>query len=38
MLQQAIKPVGQASLLSTQEPTLGITPSLEALDDALVLR
>ena len=31
MLQQANKE--QVSLLSTQEPTLGITPSLAALDD-----
>ena len=38
MLQQATKPVGQASLLSTQEPTSGITPSLATLDDALALR
>ena len=28
----------QVSLLSTQEPTLGITPSLVVLDDALALR
>ena len=34
MLQQANKPIGQTSLLSTQEPTSGITPSLAALDDA----
>ena len=38
MLQQANKPVGQTSLLYTQEPTSGITPSLAALDDALALR
>ena len=38
MLQQAIKPIGQTSLLSTQEPTLGITPSLVVLDDALASR
>ena len=36
MLQQANKE--QVSLLSTQEPTLGITPSLVALDDAPALR
>ena len=36
MLQQANKE--QVSLLSTQESTLGITPSLVALDDALALR
>ena len=36
MLQQANKE--QTSLLSTQEPTLGITPSLVMLDDALALR
>ena len=38
MLQQANKPIGQTSLLSTQEPTSGITPSLATLDDALALR
>ena len=38
MLQQANKPVGQTSLLSTQEPTSGITPSLVPLDNALALR
>ena len=38
MLQQANKPMGQTSLLSTQEPTSGITPSLAALDDAQALR
>ena len=38
MLQQANKPIGQTSLLSTQEPTSGITPSLAALDDAQALR
>ena len=32
------KPIGQTSLLSTQQPTLGITPSLAALDDAQALR
>ena len=36
MLQQANKE--QVSLLSTWEPTLGITPSLAVLDDALALR
>ena len=38
MLQQANKPIGQTSLLPTQEPTSGITPSLAALDDAQALR
>ena len=38
MLQQANKPIAQTSLLSTQEPTSGITPSLATLDDALALR
>ena len=38
MLQQANKSVRQTSLLSTQEATSGITPSLLALDDALALR
>ena len=38
MLQQANKPIGQTSLLSTQEPTSGITPSLAALHDAPALR
>ena len=38
MLQQANKPIGRASLLSTQEPNLEITPSLVALDDAQALR
>ena len=38
ILQQANKPIGQTSLLSTQEPTSGITPSLAALDDAQALR
>ena len=37
ILQQANKP-GQTSLLSTQEPTSGITPSLAALDDVQALR
>ena len=36
MLQQANKE--QTSLLSTQEPTLGITPSLAVLDDAQTLK
>ena len=34
ILQQAKKPIGQTSLLSTQEPTLGTTPSLAVLDVA----
>ena len=38
ILQQANKPIGQTSLLSTQEPTSGITPSLAVLDDAQALR
>ena len=38
MLQQANKPIGQTSSLSTQEPTSGITPSLATLDDAQALR
>ena len=38
MLQQANKPIGQTSLLSTQEPTSGITPSLATLDDAQALK
>ena len=38
MLQQANKPIGQTSLLSTQESISGITPSLAALDDAQALR
>ena len=38
ILQQANKPVGQTSLLSAQEPTSGITPSLAVLDDAQALR
>ena len=37
ILQQANKP-GQTSLLSTQEPTPGITTSLAVLDDAQTLR
>ena len=36
MMQQVNKE--QTSQLSTQEPNLGITPSLAALDDALALR
>ena len=36
ILQQANKE--QTSLLSTQEPTLGITPSLAVLDDAQTLK
>ena len=38
ILQQVNKPIGQTSLLSTWEPTSGVTPSLAALDDALALR
>ena len=38
MLQQANRQMGQAGLLSVQEPTSKITPSLAALDDAQVLR
>ena len=38
MLQQANRQIGQAGLLSVQEPTSEITPSLAALDDAQVLR
>ena len=37
MLQQANKQMGQTGLLSIQEPTSGITPSLAALDDAQAL-
>ena len=37
ILQQGNKPVGQTSLLSTQEPTSGITPCLAALDDVHTL-
>ena len=37
-MQQANKPVEQSSLLSTQEPVSGITPSLAVLDDAQALR
>ena len=38
MLQQANRQMGQAGLLSIQEPTSEITPSLVALDDAQTLR
>ena len=38
MLQQANRQMGQADLLSVQEPTSKITPSLAALDDAQVLK
>ena len=38
MLQQANRQMGQTDLLSIQEPTSGITPSLAALDDAKALR
>ena len=38
MLQQANRQMAQASILSVQEPTSEITPSLGALDDAQVLR
>ena len=38
MFQQANKPIEQNSLLSTQEPTSGITPSLAVLDDVQALR
>ena len=38
MLQQANRQMGQAGLLSVQEPTPEITPSLAALDDAQALR
>ena len=38
MLQQANKQMGQTGLLSIQEPTSGITPSLAALDDSQALR
>ena len=34
MLQQANRQIGQACILSVQEPTSKITPSLAALDDA----
>ena len=38
MLQQANRQMGQTGLLSIQEPTSGITPSLAALDNAQALR
>ena len=38
MLQQANRQMGQTGLLSVQEPTSEITPSLAALDDAQALR
>ena len=38
MLQQANRQMGQVGLLSMQEPTSKITPSLAALDDAQPLR
>ena len=38
MLQQANRQLGQASILSVQEPTSKITPSLAALHDAQALR
>ena len=38
MLQQANRQMGQAGLLSNQEPTSKTTPSLVALDDAQTLR
>ena len=38
MLQQANRQMGQADLLSGQDPTSEINPSLAALDDAQVLR
>ena len=38
MLQQANRQMGQAGLLSFQEPTSKITPSLAALDYAKALR
>ena len=38
MLQQANRQMGQVGLLSIQEPTSEITPSLAALDDAQTLR
>ena len=38
MLQQANRQMGQAGLLSVQEPTSKITPSLAALDDAHALK
>ena len=38
MLQQANRQMGKAGLLSIQEPTSKITPSLAAFDDAQVLK
>ena len=38
MIQQASRQMGQAGLLSVQEPTSKITPSLAALDDAQALK
>ena len=38
ILQQANRKMGQAGLLSIQEPTSKITPSLAALDDAQTLK
>ena len=38
MLQQANRQMDQAGLLSIQEPTSKITPSLAALDDAQTSR
>ena len=38
MLQQVNRQMGQTNLLSTQEPTSEMTPSLAALDDAPALR
>ena len=38
MLQQANRQMGQAGLLSVQEPTSKIAPSLAALHDAQVLK
>ena len=38
MLQQANRQMGQAGILSVQEPTSKITPSLATLDNAQVLR
>ena len=37
MLQQANRQMGHAGVLSVQEPTSEITPSLAALDDAQAL-
>ena len=38
MLQQANRQMGQAGLLSVQEPTSKITPSLATLDDSQALK